>query len=190
MARVRKNLAMQGLTGLLGDQILLRTDKAGRTIVGVRPTYSENREFTEAQAAHHAAFRDAVAYAKANKDLDIYRQRAERTPQNAYNVAVADWFNEPQVKEVDLEAWSGQPGQIIRVWAMDDVQVSKVSVVITRPDGTMLEQGEAVQADEMWWNYTTTAPAGLDARLSVTARDLPGHTDKFTVSRLIPGSTH
>jgi hypothetical protein len=173
-------MAMQGLTGLLGDQLVLRTDKAGRTIVGVRPTYNENRGFSAAQTEHHEAFREASAYAKSNKDLDVYRQRAAGTPQNAYNVAMADWFHKPQIKEVDLTEWNGQPGQTIRVWATDDVKVSKVNVVITRPDGTVLEQGEAVQADEMWWDYTTTAPAAGDARLSVKAHDLPGHAAEVT----------
>jgi hypothetical protein len=48
-----------------------------------------------------------------------------------------------------------------------------MSVEITRPDGTLLEKGEAVQVDAMWWDYTTTAPAVPGARIKVTAMDLP-----------------
>jgi hypothetical protein len=180
MARVRKNLAMQGLTGLLGDQILLRTDKAGRTIVGTRPTRSESREFTAAQLEQQASFREAVIYARASKDLEVYHQKAAGTPQNAYNVAVSDWFNPPTIKVLDTSAWSGQPGEVIRVWAIDDVKVNSVSVEITRPDGTLLEKGEAVQVDAMWWDYTTTVPAVPGARIKATAMDLPSNIAEMT----------
>ena len=176
MARVRKNLAMQGLTGKLGDQFVIRIDKAGRTIVGTKPTFSEGRQFSDAQVTHHEEFREAVAYAKSAKDLDIYVQKAAGTPQNAYNVAVADWFNKPQIKELDVTGWNGGPGQTIRVRAMDDVQVAQVNVVITDNAGTVQEQGQAVQADGLWWNYTTTGTAPEGPRMVVTARDLPGHT--------------
>ena len=176
MARVRKNMAMQGLTGKLGDQFVLRTDKAGRTIVGTKPTFNESRQYSEAQMTHHEAFRDAVAYAKSAKELDIYVRKAAGTPQNAYNVAVADWFNPPQIKELDVTAWNRGPGQTIRVKAMDDVQVTQVNVVITDNAGAVQEQGQATQADGLWWNYTTTATAPEGPRLVVTARDLPGHT--------------
>jgi hypothetical protein len=175
MARVRKNQVMQGLTGLIGDQILVRTDKAGRTIVGSKPTFKEDRTFSAAQLEHHQEFREGVIYARANKDLEVYKEKAAGTPQNAYNVAMSDWFNAPEIKVLDTSAWSGQPGEVIRVWAIDDVKVNSVSVEITRPDGTLLEKGEAVQVDAMWWDYTTTASAVPGARVKATAIDLPSN---------------
>ena len=33
MARVKKNVVMKGLSGSLGDQVVIKRDKAGRTIV-------------------------------------------------------------------------------------------------------------------------------------------------------------
>jgi hypothetical protein len=166
-------MVMQGLTGLLGDQLLVRTDKAGRTIVGSKPTFKEARTFSEAQLKHQQEFREGVIYARANKHLEVYRQKAQGTPQNAYNVALKDWFNGPEIKALDTSKWSGQPGQVIRVWAIDDVRVDKVSVEITSADNATQEKGEAVQVDEMWWEYRTTIRTGPDARFRVTAMDLP-----------------
>ena len=180
MARVRKNIAMQGLTGILGDQFVVRTDKAGRTIVGTKPTFKENREFSEAQMTHLEDFREAVKYAKSAKELDIYVKKAEGTPQNAYNIAVADWFNAPQVKELDVTAWNGQPGQTIRVKAMDDVKVDKVNVLISDANGEVLEQGPAEPVDELWWAYTTTTQTTGSPKVVATARDLPGHTAEMS----------
>ena len=51
-----------------------------------------------------------------------------------------------------------------------------MNVVITDSTGAVQEQGQAAQADGLWWNYTTTATAPSGPRLVVTARDLPGHT--------------
>ena len=62
---------------------------------------------------------------------------------------------------------------------MDDVKVAQVNVVITDGTGAVLEQGAAVQSDNRWWNYTTTATAQDGARVIVTARDLPGNISVF-----------
>jgi len=181
MARVRKNMAMQGLTGLLGDQLLLRTDKAGRTIVGARPTFNEGQVFTPAQVSHHEDFRAAVTYAKGAKGLEVYAKKAAGTPMNTYNVAVGDWLNPPEVKEVDMSAWDGTAGKTIRILAVDDVQVSQVEVSILDARGDVLEHGPAAPAEGAWWTYTTTADGANAAQVTAVARDLPGHTGQKTL---------
>jgi hypothetical protein len=49
MATVRRNIVLEGLGGLLGNQLIFKRDKAGRTIVSIKPRFDENREFTAAQ---------------------------------------------------------------------------------------------------------------------------------------------
>lgn len=181
MAKVKQNIVIQGLSGSIGGQLVIKIDKSGRTIVSAAPTFDENRQFTEAQQAQHEAFREAAAYAKTAKDNEVYKNKANGTPQNPYNVAMADWFHEPQILEIDTSAWNGGVGEVIRVKAIDDVQVKKVSIVISAADGTVLEQGEATAADSLWWNYTTTAPAAEDAKILATVQDLPGHVVKLEV---------
>lgn len=179
MAKVRKNIIIHGLSGSLGDQLVIKQDKAGRTIVGVAPSFDPNRTFTEAQAEQHEKFRDASVYAKGAKDETAYVDKAKGTPLNPYNVAMADWFHAPEITEIDVEAWHGQAGQVIRVQAVDDVQVTQVNVVITDDAGTVLEQGAAVQAEGAWWNYTSTTTNVNASRIVVSARDLPGHIAEF-----------
>ena len=94
---------------------------------------------------------------------------------NPYNVAIADWFHAPEVMEIDAEAWSGQAGQVIRIQAVDNVQVTQVNVVITDAENAVVEQGAAVQAEGAWWAYTTTAAVAGEVKIVVTARDLPGN---------------
>ncbi len=181
MAKVRNNIMVRGLSGAVGEQFVIRKDKAGRTIVGNMPEFDEKRQFTEAQVAHQEDFREAAAYGKGAKGQEVYAAKAEGTPMTPYNVALADWFHEPEIKQIELSGWNGQAGQVIRIEAVDDVLVKQVTVVITDESGTVLEQGAAVQdADDLWWAYTTTQTASGTPKVIASAQDLPGHIAKMT----------
>jgi len=177
MARVKKNVVMKGLSGSLGDQVVIKRDKAGRTIVSVMPTFPDDREFSDAQKEHMADFRRATQYAKAAaRSQAIYAEKAEGTPMSAYNVAVGDWFNAPEIGEIDLSGWTGQAGEPIRIEAWDDVMVKRVTVMVADAEGVLLEQGAAVQEEGgLWWVYTTTQAAPGQPKVIAVAQDLPGH---------------
>ena len=147
MAKVRNNIIIQGLSGSVGEQLVIKQDKAGRTIVGVAPSFDPNRTYTEAQTEQHEKFRDASIYAKGAKGEEIYVEKAEGTPMNPYNVAMADWFHAPEVTEIDAEAWSGQIGQVIRIQAVDNVQVTQVNVVITDAENAVVEWRSSLRTE-------------------------------------------
>jgi hypothetical protein len=176
---------MQGVKGTLGDQLIFKKDKAGRTIISVMPTFDEDRMFSMAQQAQHQAFREATAYAKDQTNNPIYLAKAEGTPLNAYNVAVADWFNRPEILEIDLKGWSGEAGQVIRMRVQDDVLVKHVAVAIADEADNVLEQGPAVEVGALWWEYTTTATASGNARVMVVALDTPGHTTELVEEKAL-----
>ena len=181
MAKVNNNVVTHGLSGLLGNQIVFRAGKGGRTIVATRPVHDSNRILSPSQLAHQEAFREAIAYAKTTKDEAIYINKAQGTAMSAFNAAVADWFNQPKVQEIDTNGWSGEIGQAIRVKAQDDVRVVKVHVVIRDTSGSVLEQGDAEQEDGLWWVYTTTTviSSPLTNSITATAQDLPGNSAEF-----------
>jgi hypothetical protein len=176
MATVRHNLVLEGLSGLLGDQLVLKRDRAGRTIVSRKPNF-DNRVFSEDQKKHQSRFQEAAAYAKAAAKIEpIYKELTIGTAKSAYNVAVGDWFNPPEVGEVDVRGYTGQVGETIRAKVIDDVQVTQVKLVISTGDDVVIEQGEMNLAQGLWYSYTTTikCPAGL-AKVAVIGLDLPGH---------------
>jgi hypothetical protein len=111
----------------------------------------------------------------------VYVEKAKGTNATPYNVAVADWFGQPEVLDIDISGWTGQIGQTIHVKAQDNVKVTSVQVMIRENNGsaTSMEQGEAVQSeiDGLMWAYTTTTlvPMTPGTRLDVSARDLPGN---------------
>src|SRR5215212_2392755 len=119
LARIFNNIFVRGLTGSVGDQFVIRKTRYGQTIIANKPMFDENREFTEAQLAHHEAFRQATTYAKIAKTQPLYVELAKGTGASGYNIAVEDWFGQPQVLEIDANSWNGEVGQTIRVKAID-----------------------------------------------------------------------
>ena len=174
MARIFNNIFVRGLTGNVGDQFIIRQNRNGETIIANKPRFRPDREFTEQQKAQQDAFREATTYAKFAKNQPIYQEQAKLKRTSAYNIAVADWFGEPEVLEIDTTGWTGQAGQTIRIKAQDNVWVASVHVTIGNP---VLEHGEAVREEGLWWSYTTTtsAPAGALPGITAVAKDLPGN---------------
>jgi len=179
MAEVRNNIFVRGLSGSVGDQFVVKLDRNGRTIISNTPTFEKNRKFSEGQLEQQERFRDAAEYAKGAQTQQVYVDKAESMGRTPYNVAMADFLHTPEILELDVAAWHGEVGQVIRIKVMDDVKVTQVNLVITDSAGVVLEQGAAVQGENRWWSYTTTATAPDGPRVVVTAQDLPGNITKF-----------
>lgn len=177
MAKVQKNIIIDGISGSLGDQLVIKTGKGGQTIISTKPKFPQNRTFTDAQTAQQEKFREGTAYAKdAAKSEPLYAQKADGTPQSAYNVALADFMHPPEILEIDVSGYTGKVGETIRARVQDDVKVNKVSIVIADAQDQMIEQGAASADTGAWWKYTTTANAtSANVKVVVHAWDLPGH---------------
>ena len=81
-----------------------------------------------------------------------------------------------------MDRYTGEAGSFITVTVTDDFVVSSVHVKIENMDGTMVEEGEAVQANTgIDWVYTATvANENMSGdKITVTAYDMPGNTDNF-----------
>lgn len=181
MAKVSDNIVTTGLSGMLGNQIVFRS-RGGNTYVSKAPKKPTER--TEAQKAHNLKFQEAVLYAKNAISDEITKelyQASATDEKTAYNIAVADFFNAPQITDVDLANYNGQIGSYIQVRATDDFDVVAVSVTIQNADGSIVESGNAaLQPGSSWWRYTaTTTNESLEGdKITVRATDIPGnHAD-------------
>ena len=182
MAKTHHNVIVDGLAGSIGHLLTVRHYKAGHTVVGSRPTFSPDREFSPAQRARHQAFREAAAYAIIAKENPLYLRLAEGTSRNSYNRAISDFLHPPKVLVLDLGDWRGGPGHVLRIQALDDVQVCQVTIGITDDVGFLLEHGPARPVGALWWEYTTTATCTGTLRVTASATDLPGHVAQLTKS--------
>ncbi len=185
MAKNNGNLFLNRFTGTVGDQIVLRKGKDGRTIMSAKPTYDEDRTYSPAQLIQQDAFREAVEYAKDKQGEAIYIAKADGTDMSPYNVAMADWFHQPQFREIDLTSWKGAPGDVIRVKAQDDVKVVEVRVQLGSDDGLVMEEGLATEVGGLWWEYAPTGNLTGPLTVTITAKDLPGNSVEYSQVRTI-----
>jgi hypothetical protein len=168
MAKVVDNILVRGLSGKLGNQVVFRRLRDGRTIVCNTPDFSR-RKLSKPQKAHHKRFQAAAAYARdASRSNPTYARLAEGTMKNAYNVALGDWFHVPVIQRVERR------GKVIRVQATDDAMVASVQVTILDEKGKVLEKGEAIRKKGDWWEYAPGAQGSVVAE----ARDLAGNVTK------------
>jgi len=181
MAKVAKNLVLHGASGSVGDQLVIRQRK-GQTVLSAMPTVDPDRQPTEAQKAQRARFQEAIFYGKSQMAVPEskaeYGAKAKGTPRTAFNVAVGDFFNAPDIDEVDLTHYKGALGDTIRVRATDDFRVTQVQVSIVNADGSVVEEGNAVQqANGIDWLYTATVANESLAgdKIVVRASDKPGN---------------
>lgn len=174
MAKVNGNIFLERVNGTVGDQMVLKRVRGGRTILCKKPTFREDRQFSEKQLAKQQLFREATAYSSEMKQEPIYLAMAKGTERTGYNVAVADWLNPPQILEIDLSRWNGAAQDLIRMRVQDDVKAAQVRLEIVNAEGVILEAGHSTEAGALWWQYAVTQPFAGELTVTVSASDLPG----------------
>lgn len=179
MAKVKLNPILEQISGKIGDLVFRRY--GDETIISQNPDRSGIVP-SAAQLAARERFREAALYGKivmADPETKaLYTDAAKTKGQPVFSLTVADFFNAPAVNEVDLSAYSGAIGDEIIIIARDDFEVLDVAVNLSESDGSLIENGAAVEtpADSGRWIYTTTASVatGTTVRIAVTASDRPG----------------
>ncbi|MBI9065119.1 MAG: hypothetical protein JEZ14_24255 [Marinilabiliaceae bacterium] len=180
MARVKRNMFTQGLSGSVGSNMVFR-NRGDETIVAVSPEHSG--VVTEKQEEVRETFLMATIFAKnILKDetkRKLYQEKADTTPsRNSYLVAVSDFLNAPRIKNINLNEYTGATGSKMKARVIDDFKVETVSFEIYSHEGTLIEQGDAI-IDEtgLSWIYTATQdnPQVSGSKIVVKATDIPGN---------------
>ena len=179
MAESKNNYVMFGMSGKLGKLLIFR-QRGGKTFATAVPT--RTGAFTEEQLEIQSKFKEAAAWArgilKSPEDRKFYSSLATGG-QSAFNMAIADWFTDPEIKEIDTMGYTGAVGSVIKIWVADIVKVQSVKVSITTTSGTLLEEGSAVfDADSQQWIYTAVQNNATTAGsiIKATATDKPGNS--------------
>ncbi len=160
MAKVINNIILQGLSGTVGNMVFSQMPD-GSTRVSAKPV-KRRRKRSPAQKDQQKRLKAAAQYAsKACKEEPVYAALARGKNQNAFNVAVADFFRPPVIHAI--ERGEG----VVRVTASDNVMVTRVTVQILDGKGKVLEQGQAAQPDPRrypaLWEYPTSAEGTVEA---------------------------
>ena len=176
MAKQKNNVVTYGLSGKIGDLLVFR-QVDGKTVVSKVPQQSST--ISDKQKEHRKRFQQAVIYAKtalASPETGELYKAGTKKGLKPLNVAVADFFNAPDIELVDLSGYSGSEGEDIRINVSDDFMVKSVSVTIVNAEG-LVEEGEAQPVSDFLWIYTTKQNNGSpeSSRITVSASDLPGN---------------
>ncbi|MEJ7778690.1 MAG: hypothetical protein WKF68_03790 [Daejeonella sp.] len=180
MARSKFNVLTHGLSGLVGDMIVFR-QRANKTIVCGKPRPSSKAPTASALAIRERFKRSShyAASAMENTMLKAEYQLTAKLGQSAYNMAFSDYQKAPEIyQDIVLDGYTGVVGETIEVSVLDDFRVQSVHVKVASADGTLIEQGEAVQTPNgLDWAYTFTAANSevTGSKLTITAMDLPGN---------------
>ena len=178
MAKIKGNLIMMNVSGMLGKQIVVK-NRAGKQYLSAPPTIDENRPLTPNKAAWREKFKDFAAYGKYTgtiPDLKAAYKAAAKPGQTAYNVAFKDARYPPEVTGLSTQGYSGNPGDKIFVHAKDDFKVTAVKISIYSASGELIEEGNAVD-DGVLWMYAVANANNIvkGSKIVATAYDLPGN---------------
>ena len=178
MARSSNNVLTRNYTGKVAGQYSLRM-KGNQSILAGLPKPRKERSDTEKTKAIKRKFSLAVIYGKkaiASPELKAAYQAIAKKNQSAYNAAMLDALKGPELTNLRTDGYSGAAGQSLIVQATDNFRVTKVSFGLFAPNGSLLEEGDAIMDDNGFdWIYTTKSeipsPAGTLIRIS--AEDIP-----------------
>ena len=186
MAKSSKNIAIEGVSGMIAN-LVFRTRKAdGKVFISHRPS-AHKKPPPPGQKKSMERFQQAVIYVKAaladTATKAAYAKKA-LPGQTAYNVAIADYMNAPDIEDVDFSNYTGRTGSNIIITATDSFEVVKVYVNIVDGNGMLAEEGNAIKDTEDKWLYTAENDNAtlLGSRITISAYDNPGNkTEKAVV---------
>ena len=178
MARSQNNPFLKGASGRIGKTLVVKTLADGTQVIANTP--AKRKKHSVKQVKHLGRFQDAKFFAKrvaTKSDVKaLYESRAKGTLKNWYNLAIGDKMNPPEIHEIHIGRYTGEPGEVIRIRATDDFKVASVSVEISTPDHKLVETGEAQpRGKKGLWRFFTTLknPQPQGTVISVTAVDIP-----------------
>lgn len=188
MAKLTQHFLGRAISGMIGRQLVFRRVR-NKTIVAAAP--SPAKTSSKAQQQQRKRFKEAMRYAKAQmadtESKAAYEAVARiREMPNAFNVAVSDFFNAPEIAPVDLSRYTGKIGDKIVAKVTDDFMVDSVWVRICDGSGNLLEEGGAcMQLNRVDWHYTSTAAPvnSTGIQVIITAKDLPGNETVYSCSK-------
>lgn len=185
MARVKKNIITQGLSGKIGKRLVFK-NYGNVTVVSAYPDMSRVK-LSVRQKQENKRFKDAMDYARKQMADPIakaaYKSRATGL-QKPHNIAIADFYHPPVIGQVDVSISKAGQADRIFVEATDDFKVVKLEVEISEQDEKKNESGQAMQINEVKWLYVVQGvyESAEGLKIIVRAWDTPGNCTEKVVS--------
>jgi hypothetical protein len=173
MAISKNNVLTRGASGMIGGNIVFRSWN-GKTYISSSP--SKPKKQSAVQKENRLKFKMATNFAKHMlKDpvkKEEYRKLAKKMKlPNAYTAAITEYMRKPEIREVELGAYSGKENQDININAKKKgFEIEVVEVIISDEKGNVIEQGKAFKGEITDWTYKTTKTAAQYESLQILIR--------------------
>lgn len=170
MAIIKDSVLFQCVEGRLGKEFVIY--KRNGLIIIARKRGPSNKKPTAKQLEARAKMMVAAGYAKAilqDPEMLAYYQSKAGPGQNAWNMAIKDAYNSPEVQQIKIEDTT------VVVKAKDEFRVADVEVRIFDAEGHLQERGKATLGrNGVDWSFTAASlPPG--GKIKVIAEDLAGN---------------
>ena len=177
MAIITPHPAFSGISGTNGGMVFRQLQ--GKVVVAQRPD-TRDLEPSPAQQAQRDRFTLAAAYAREVLSHPWQRRMYERLAasrnRRVDKLLMSDFLTPPVVDEIDVSVYHRRAGDLVRIIASDDIEVTGVDVAIHTAAGALVEQGHATSVHGVWCYRTVTAsPLNELVVVSAVARDRPGN---------------
>ena len=184
--KVTFNRSISSMRGRLDD--LVFREQHGQTVV--MPFTARPDNPSEAQQNGRDRFKAAQAYAaRVLADplkRDCYRTlaAARKCPPNA--LLISNFLNPPVIDQVELAEFQGKANDPIRVLASDGIEVTAVTVKISRADGTAIGSDKAARDHDVWVYRCPTPVVGQGmVQIEITAQNRAGAIGRATVAATV-----
>jgi hypothetical protein len=190
MAVSKNNPITHGASGMIGGTVVFRTWN-GKTFMYNRPRKPTKQ--SEIQKENRLKFKMAASYAKRMMNDPVKKEEYKQLAQkmnlpNAYTAAITEYMRNPEIREVNLEGYSGKEREEIKVKATKKgFEIEVVEVIISDEKGNVVEQGKAIKAADDDWSYKTvrTVDGTATLKILVRARSRAGnYMDKKVLKQL------
>jgi hypothetical protein len=184
MPEVTFNPMIAGVAGKTGRLVFRRR---GAKIFADRAPEASSVEPTGQQLAQRDRFAAAQAYRREvladPSQQRVYMALGKQLGRRYDKIVESDFLTPPEVEHIELADYHGRAGDVIRVIAIDDVEVVSVHVALTTGNGAVLEQGPAAKVHGVWvYTATTAKPEGEKLTITATAKDRPGHEAQLSAA--------
>lgn len=176
MALVKNSILFQLVRGTLGKEITIY-ERNDQIIMAKKRGKSKKKPTPKQLEARYKMRLAAVLAVNILKDpeLKAYYKSKAGPGQNAYNMAVKDAYNSPEIQNIKLD------DDTVIVTAKDEFRVAEVEIRVVDADGVIQDIGKAcLGRNGVDWNYkVATLPE--KGRIIVSAVDLLGNETRKVV---------
>jgi hypothetical protein len=173
---VKDSLLLQAVRGTLGDQITIY-ERNGQIIMAKKRAKSRKKP-TKKQLEAREKLEMAAIYAKTmleDPELKAYYKSKAGPGQNAYNMAIKDAYNSPEVQNIQLK------DDNVIVTAKNDFRVAEVDVKVYNAEGKIQERGQAILGrNGVDWYYKIANLSAIE-KIVVSVVDLAGNSTEKTL---------